>query len=181
MPNLSEAWKYETENFIWNINVSSAGELVAAGSWDTHIHLIDKKGASLWKYKTGDYVAGVGVSRDGEVVVGASYDKHLYGLNKAGKLLFKFKADAYVRGAAISATGEKIAAATWSGTVHMLDKKGEQVKDRPIYPCDLIGSIYELLGIDTEANLPHPQEKIVRVTATAAESGGSGGRLKEIM
>ena len=28
------------------------------------------------------------------------------------------------------------------------DAKGEQVKDRPVYPCDLIGSMYELLGID---------------------------------
>jgi len=127
MPNLNEAWKYETENFIWNINVSSSGELVAVGSWDAHIHLLDRKGTSLWKYKTGDYVASVGISRDGDVIIGASYDKFLYGLNRTGKLLFKFKADAYVRGAAISASGERIAAATWNGTVHMLDKKGEQL------------------------------------------------------
>ena len=36
------------------------------------------------------------------------------------------------------------------------DAKGEEVKERPVYPCDLIGSMYELLGIDTTANLPHP-------------------------
>ena len=36
------------------------------------------------------------------------------------------------------------------------DAKGEQVKERPVYPCDLIGSMYELLGIDPDAKLPHP-------------------------
>ena len=36
------------------------------------------------------------------------------------------------------------------------DAKGEEVKDRPVYPCDVIGSMYELLGIDTAARLPHP-------------------------
>ena len=36
------------------------------------------------------------------------------------------------------------------------DAKGEEVKERPVYPCDLIGSMYELLGIDPDAKLPHP-------------------------
>jgi hypothetical protein len=61
------------------------------------------------------------------------------------------------------------------------DAKGEEVKDRPVYPCDLIGSIYEQLGIDTAAKLPHPQGLDVRVTPTAEEKVASGGRLKEIM
>ena len=30
------------------------------------------------------------------------------------------------------------------------DAKGEEVKERPVYPCDLMGSMYELLGIDPE-------------------------------
>ena len=36
------------------------------------------------------------------------------------------------------------------------DAKGERVKNRPVYPWDLTGSIYELLGIDPQAKLPHP-------------------------
>ena len=36
------------------------------------------------------------------------------------------------------------------------DAKGEEVKDRPVYPCDLLGSIYQLSGIDATAKLPHP-------------------------
>ncbi len=61
------------------------------------------------------------------------------------------------------------------------DETGEQVKDRPVYPCDLIASMYELLGIDGNARLPHPQGLDVRVTPTPAEGVKTGGRLKEIM
>ena len=61
------------------------------------------------------------------------------------------------------------------------DSRGEEVKDRPVYPCDLIGSIYELLGIDPDGKLPHPEGLDARVTPTAAEGVTSGGRLKEIM
>ena len=61
------------------------------------------------------------------------------------------------------------------------DDKGEQGKDRPVYPCDLLGSIYELLGIDPAGKLPHPQGKLVRVTPAADECVKMAGRLKEIM
>ena len=36
------------------------------------------------------------------------------------------------------------------------DAKGEEVKDRPVYPGDLIGSMYELLGIDPERQAAAP-------------------------
>jgi hypothetical protein len=61
------------------------------------------------------------------------------------------------------------------------DAKGETVKERPVYPCDLIGSMYELLGIDPAAKLPHPQGLTARVTPSAADNVPTGGRLKEIM
>ena len=60
-------------------------------------------------------------------------------------------------------------------------EKGEEVKERPVYPVDLIGSIYELLGIDTDAKLPHPQGRVVSVLAKGADVGTVGGRLTEIM
>jgi len=61
------------------------------------------------------------------------------------------------------------------------DAKGENVKERPVYPVDLISSMYELLGIDTNARLPHPQGLDVRVTASADDGIKMAGRLKEIM
>ena len=61
------------------------------------------------------------------------------------------------------------------------DATGEQVKERPVYPVDLIASMYELLGIDPAAKLPHPLGFDVHVTPTAADGAKMGGRLKEIM
>jgi uncharacterized protein (DUF1501 family) len=61
------------------------------------------------------------------------------------------------------------------------DAKGEAVKERPVYPCDLIGSMYELLGIDPDAKLPHPQGLTVRATPSVADKALTGGRLKEIV
>jgi hypothetical protein len=61
------------------------------------------------------------------------------------------------------------------------DARGEEVKERPIYPWDLVGSIYELMGIDTEASLTHPLGLAARVTPGKDEKLESGGRLREIM
>jgi hypothetical protein len=61
------------------------------------------------------------------------------------------------------------------------DATGESVKERPVYPCDLIASMDELLGIDPDGPLPNPQGKVVRVMPTPSEPGRSGGRLREIM
>jgi hypothetical protein len=61
------------------------------------------------------------------------------------------------------------------------DAKGEAVKDRPVSPGDLIASMYELLGIDPHATLPHPQGKLVRVTPQPSEGLKAINRLSEIM
>jgi hypothetical protein len=61
------------------------------------------------------------------------------------------------------------------------DDKGEEVKERPVYPVDLIASVYELMGIDTGAKLPHPLGQTARVTPGPDEGVKSGGRLTEIM
>lgn len=61
------------------------------------------------------------------------------------------------------------------------DARGEEVATRPIYPWDLVGSIYELMGIDTAATLPHPLGLSVRVMPGPDDQLKSGGRLHEIM
>lgn len=61
------------------------------------------------------------------------------------------------------------------------DARGEEVKERPVYPVDLIASMYDLLGIDGNAKLPNPEGLDLRVLPTAAEGVSTGGRLKEIM
>ena len=61
------------------------------------------------------------------------------------------------------------------------DAHGETVADRPVYPWDLVGSIYDRLGIDPDGPLPHPHGKQLRVTPAENEVAASGGRLVEIM
>lgn len=58
---------------------------------------------------------------------------------------------------------------------------GEELQSRPVYPCDLLGSMYALMGIDAAARLPHPQGALARVMPTPEEGVKSGGLLKEIM
>lgn len=60
------------------------------------------------------------------------------------------------------------------------DAKGMEVAERPVTPADLIGAIYERLGIDPAALLPHPQG--IEVPALPPAAGGKGrGRLKELL
>ena len=62
------------------------------------------------------------------------------------------------------------------------DDKGEEVRERPVLPADLIGSFYELLGIDALAQLPNPQGGTVPIMPQTAASGiRTPGILREIM
>ena len=61
------------------------------------------------------------------------------------------------------------------------DAKAEEVKERPVYPVDLLGSIYALGGIDASARLPHPMGVEAHVLPSASEGAKSAGLLKEIM
>ena len=64
------------------------------------------------------------------------------------------------------------------------NETGEIVIERQIYPWDLITSMYELLGIDKNAKLPHPQGVTAYVTPFATNEISpkeTGGILKEIM
>jgi hypothetical protein len=61
------------------------------------------------------------------------------------------------------------------------DAKAEEVKERPVYPVDLLGSIYQLAGIDANARLPHPMGIEAHVLPSPSERVKSAGLLKEIM
>jgi len=55
---------------------------------------------------------------------------------------------------------------------------GTEVAERPVYPEDLIGSMYTLLGIDPDGPLPNPRGLDVKVMPASDEGGA---RLTEIM
>jgi len=61
------------------------------------------------------------------------------------------------------------------------DSRGEEVKERPVYPIDLIATIYELLGIDGNAFLPNPYGLDLRVLPKPEENVKSAGKLVELL
>jgi hypothetical protein len=51
------------------------------------------------------------------------------------------------------------------------DERGELVAENPVHPSELIGSIYQQLGIDPDARLPHPEGADVRaIPPTGADA-----------
>ena len=61
------------------------------------------------------------------------------------------------------------------------DARGENVQERPVYPADLLGSMYALLGLDGNAKLPNPEGLDTRVMPRSGEGVKTAGPLKEIM
>jgi hypothetical protein len=61
------------------------------------------------------------------------------------------------------------------------DARGENLRDRPVYPWDLSASMYKLLGIDPHGKLPHPQGCVAYVSPLASGTVQSGGLLTELM
>lgn len=61
------------------------------------------------------------------------------------------------------------------------DAKGEEVAERPVYPADVIGSIYGQLGIPANAPLPHPQGTPTMVVPDKSEGVPTAGLLTELV
>jgi uncharacterized protein (DUF1501 family) len=61
------------------------------------------------------------------------------------------------------------------------DARGEEVTEHPVKPVELIGSMYDCLGISASAKLPHPEGSDVRVMPAPAEGPKRGNVLADIM
>ncbi|HPO14136.1 MAG TPA: DUF1501 domain-containing protein [Candidatus Hydrogenedentes bacterium] len=57
---------------------------------------------------------------------------------------------------------------------------GEEVAERPVYPQDVLGSIYEQLGINPDGPMPNPRGLEIQVMPTSGNEPGKG-RLKELV
>ncbi len=61
------------------------------------------------------------------------------------------------------------------------DKTGENILERKIFPCDLIGTIYLLMGIDPHGTLPHPLEGNLPILPSLDKKDQSNGLLYELI
>lgn len=60
-------------------------------------------------------------------------------------------------------------------------KTGEKVIERPVAPCDLIGTVYLLMGIDPYGTLPHVSEGDLPILPSLLNKKKSHGLLYEII
>lgn len=61
------------------------------------------------------------------------------------------------------------------------DKTGENVAERPVRPCDLIGTVYLLMGINPYGTLPHVSEGDLPILPSLLDKKQSNGLLYEII
>ena len=61
------------------------------------------------------------------------------------------------------------------------NKTGEEVVERPVAPCDLIGTIYLLMGINPYGTLPHVSEGDLPILPSLLDKKRSHGLLYEII
>ncbi len=61
------------------------------------------------------------------------------------------------------------------------DARGEDVVERPVHPSDLIASVYQRLGIDPAARLPHPEGNDVRAIPAPTDGGRRAEVLRELI
>ncbi len=60
------------------------------------------------------------------------------------------------------------------------DKTGENITERKVFPCDLIGTVYQLMGIDPHGTLPHKTEGELPILPSLGKAKQSNGLLVEL-
>ncbi|MCX6308217.1 MAG: DUF1501 domain-containing protein [Bacteroidia bacterium] len=61
------------------------------------------------------------------------------------------------------------------------DKTGETILERKVFPCDLIGTVYLLMGIDPKGTLPHILSGALPILPSLGKEGQSNGLLYELI
>jgi uncharacterized protein (DUF1501 family) len=61
------------------------------------------------------------------------------------------------------------------------DKTGEKITERPVYPCDLIGTVYYLMGIDPKGTLPYLSDEHLPILPSLGKQGQSNGLVYELI
>ncbi|MEE8167947.1 MAG: WD40 repeat domain-containing protein [Candidatus Hydrothermarchaeales archaeon] len=120
-------WSYETGKDVYGAAVSTNGDIVVAGSWDHHVHVLDKSGELLWKFKARGSVNDVDITPSGDRIVATSYvipNGTVYLFDKSGKLLWKKETESLSKGIAISPTGDSIVFGLDNDKIIRMDKKG---------------------------------------------------------
>jgi len=134
---IRETWKNSVGYTIRDVDISSNGEYVVAGSFDYSVYVFDGKGHLLWSYRTGDTVRDVAISFNGRYVIAGSYDGHVYYFTVQGKLLWKHRTRGSIRDVSISANGDFVVVGSNDHRIYFFDREGNLLWERktlaPVY------------------------------------------------
>jgi len=61
------------------------------------------------------------------------------------------------------------------------DARGEEPKDRPVYPNEVLRTVYEAMGIDPDGTIPHPQGMQVPICPATWDGQKTAGHLTELL
>ncbi|MFQ5815305.1 MAG: PQQ-binding-like beta-propeller repeat protein [Candidatus Hydrothermarchaeaceae archaeon] len=67
-------WRYKTGRLNYGVALTKRGDLVAAGSWDKNLYLLNNRGELVVKYPMGSYVNRMAFSGDGKYLVAGTVD-----------------------------------------------------------------------------------------------------------
>jgi len=93
---LEEIWKFRTTNWMNSGMIIGDDDTIYFGSFDNHLHALNKYGTEKWRYKTGGWIwAAPTIDEDGTVYV-SSYDAKLHAVNPDGTEKWIFGAGASI-------------------------------------------------------------------------------------
>lgn len=151
------AWQYNTGGWVRSVEVSEAGDRIAAGSVNKHVYLFHSDGRKLWEYETGGIVNDVSLTGDGNAVTAASWDGRVYRLNRKGGLAWTHELGDLVNSVATSADGAVSVAGSSRGEVCSIAADGRIAWETRV-PCSV-------------------QELSVSATGRLAAIGSTGGAV----
>ena len=149
MPTSSPAllWKLSTGEPVdyappSRVALSTDGLLIATGSGEKDICLLDQKGNLQWRFSTGDTVNNVAMSADGSVIAASSQDGNIYLLDRKGTLIWRYFDGDDDLSMAINADGSFVAVGSYDDdTIYLLDRNGkllwEYTVDYRVWAVDL--------------------------------------------
>lgn len=127
----SLGWTYRTGGYVWGVEVSSDGRLVAAGSSDQKLYLLTGQGEVLWDCNIGSIVYNVSMTSDGQYIAVSADDQGIYLFNNEGEFLWNEQIDS-VRGVSLSADGNYLAAVQamkgWEQKISLYKNNGSETK-----------------------------------------------------
>lgn len=127
--SFNSLWKFQCGSSVISVGATPDCGLVAAGSVDRRVYLLDRDGHLLWPdCPTLDAeVWAVDISEDGGTVAAGTAEKRpaagsLYLFDRSGDLLFQQELGSPVWSVSASVNGDVIAASTWANKVYVFKR-----------------------------------------------------------